>query len=325
MVINKNSQPVILVFGRDGQIGQALQEAFHELNRTVIFLGRTDCDLSDELSIQKILHHYEPTVIINAAAYTVVDAAELNAKQAFAINARAPALMAKYMANLSHGVFLHYSTEYVFADTQASAYTEVDRAGPMNLLNIYGQSKLLGEQAIQEGFAGDSQVGTDSVNQGPRYYILRTSGVYGAGNNFIRTMLRLAQQQDSLRVVMDQVGVPTSAEWLAQMTLGMLNSDANSGIYHVVPDGEASWYEVAVFAVETAIAAGASIEISKEEILPILSKEYAALAKRPHNSRLNHDKFKQVWDAMELEKSYPFWQEQVSSYVRQLLKNTGHR
>ncbi len=322
MVTNKDSQPVILVFGRDGQIGQALQEAFHGLNQAVVFLGRTDCDLFDEVSIQEILHHHRPRVIINAAAYTAVDDAELNQEQAFAMNAKAPALMAKYIANLSQGLFLHYSSDYVFADTQVSAYKEVDLAGPMDLLNVYGQSKLLGEQAIQEAFAGENQISLMPISQGSRYYILRTSGVYGAGNNFIKTMLRLAQQQESLRVVTDQVGVPTSAQWLAQMALGMLNSDANSGIYHVVPDGEASWHEVAVFAIETAIATGAPIEMTKEHISPILSKDYAALAKRPQNSRLNHDKFKQVWVGMGLEKSYPSWQEQVSSYVRQLLKNT---
>lgn len=316
MMINKGDQQTIVVFGRDGQIGQALQKHLRFMGQPVIFLGRDDCDLSDELALSKTLSECQARVIINAAAYTSVDQAELEVNQAFAVNARAPAVMANHIANVPRGILVHYSSDYVFADTQTLPYTETDAAGPMDQLGIYGQSKYLAEQAIQTAFSLQQSISHEL----PRYYVIRSSGVYGAGNNFIKTMLRLGYQQDLIRVVNDQVGVPCSADWLAQMTQFMIDSGAESGLYHVVPEGEASWCEVAQLVMDTAMALEQCPIKKSVTILPITTLEYAASAKRPLNSRLSHQKFKQLWSSKGFNRSYPVWQDQVVAYVRQVVE-----
>ena len=166
----------IVVFGRDGQVGKALQVCLNDLKVPAVFLGRNDCDLSNESSIREVLNRYQPQVIINAAAYTAVDKAESECELAFAINAKAPAVMAHYMANVAHGILVHYSSDYVFADTKQTAYLERDIAGPAEELSVYGQSKLAGEQVIEEAFnlAHDSGH-TDYADKFSRYFILRTS------------------------------------------------------------------------------------------------------------------------------------------------------
>ena len=269
-----HSRP-ILVFGRDGQIGRALQVCLKDFNVPAVFLGRADCDLSNEAAIRDVLNHYKPQVIINAAAYTAVDKAESERELAFAINAKAPAVMARHIANVANGILVHYSTDYVFADGKQTAYSEDDAAGSIEKLGVYGQSKLSGEQAIQETFNqphdSENVSSNKSYQDNPsRYFILRTSWVYGEGDNFIRTMLRLAVERDQLKVVADQVGAPSSAEWLAKVTVQMAGSRVQSGIYHAVPDGETSWYGLAVFAIETAISCGEGIEFKLKNILPIL-------------------------------------------------------
>lgn len=317
-----HSKP-ILVFGRDGQVGKALQICLKDLKVSVVFLGRADCDLSDEASITQVLNQYQPQVIINAAAYTAVDKAEGERELAFAINAHAPKVMAHYIANVSHGIFVHYSTDYVFADTKKSAYLESDVTGPVDQLSIYGQSKLAGEQVIEEVF----NLVQDSGHIGyhdkfSRYFILRTSWVYGDGGNFIRTMLRLAGERDQLKVVADQVGVPTLASWLAEIGIQMAGPRVESGIYHAVPDGETSWHGVAVFAIESAVSAGEGIKVKLENILPILATDYPLPAKRPYNSRLGNQKLKDALSKMAYTHGYPNWQEQVEAYVRSYVEQT---
>ena len=144
----------VVVFGRDGQVGRALQVCLKDLKVPAVFLGRSDCDLSNESSIRGVLNRYQPQVIINAAAYTAVDKAESADQRelAFAINAVAPKIMAEYAAAMANGILVHYSTDYVFADTKKEAYLESDPVGPIEHLNIYGQSKLAGELAIKEAF-----------------------------------------------------------------------------------------------------------------------------------------------------------------------------
>jgi dTDP-4-dehydrorhamnose reductase len=318
----------ILVFGRDGQVGQALQTCLKDLKVPVVFLGRSECDLSSESSITQVLNRYQPQVIINAAAYTAVDKAEDPQEKslAFAINAKAPELMARYMANVAHGILVHYSTDYVFADSKQSAYLESDLTGPVDQLSVYGQSKLAGEQAIQETFKEALNVAHDYSRDSDcpsyqdkftRYFILRTSWVYGDGGNFIRTMLRLAAERDQLKVVADQVGVPTSAQWLAELGVQMAGSRVESGIYHAVPDGETSWHALAVFAIETAAACGEGIEIKSENIQAIPATDYPLPAKRPYNSRLNNDKLKKALSEMAFTGQYPHWREQVEQYVKE--------
>ncbi len=315
----------ILVFGRDGQVGRALQVCLKDLKVPSVFLGRTDCDLTGESSIVEVLNRYQPQVIINAAAYTAIDKAEnLGEREiAFAINAKAPAVMARYIANVAHGVLVHYSTDYVFADTKQDAYFEIDPVGPLEGLNVYGQSKLAGEQAIEEAFnlIHDS----DHVNYADkfsRYFILRTSWVYGDGGNFIRTMLRLAAERDQLKVVADQVGAPTSAQWLAEIGLQIAGSRVESGIYHTVPDGETSWHGLAVFAIETAASFGESIKVRSENILPIPATGYPVPVKRPYNSRLSNAKLKKALSGMAFTSQYPDWREQVEAYVEEYVSNS---
>ena len=311
-----HSKP-ILVFGRDGQVGKALQVCLKDLRTPAVFLGRDECDLANEGEIREVLNRYQPQVIINAAAYTAVDKAESEREIAFAINAKAPQVMAHYIANISHGVLVHYSTDYVFADTKTAAYSEIDLVGPADQLCIYGQSKLAGEQAIEEAFNLAHDSGHDKYqDRFSRYFILRTSWVYGDGGNFIRTMLRLAGERDQLKVVADQVGAPTSAGWLAEVGVQMAGSRVESGIYHTVPDGETSWHSLAVFAIETAVTAGEGIELKSENILPIPATDYPLPAKRPYNSRLSNVKLKKALSEMAFTGQYPHWNEQVEHYVK---------
>jgi dTDP-4-dehydrorhamnose reductase len=307
-----HSKPIV-IFGRDGQVGKALQFCFKDLRLPVVFLGRSDCDLSNESSIREVLDRFQPQVIINAAAYTDVDQAEVERELAFVINARAPQMMAQYIANIAHGVLIHYSTDYVFADTKKMAYSETDTAGPMSELSIYGQSKLAGENAIQEAF---------EATQDSKYFIMRTSWVYGEGENFIHTILRLAGERDQLKVVADQVGVPTSAQWLAEITLQMAGSELESGIYHVVPDGETSWHSLAVFAIQGAAAAESVIQVKSENILPVSAANYPSPVKRPSNSRLSNTKLKKALSGMSFISEYPDWHEQVEMYVRDLVRSS---
>jgi dTDP-4-dehydrorhamnose reductase len=325
----------ILVFGRDGQVGKALQLYLKDLKAPVVFLGRSDCDLSNELAVRDVLHRYQPQVIINAAAYTAVDKAESERELAFAINAKAPAVMAQYMVNVAHGIFVHYSTDYVFADTKQTAYSEADIAGPLEELSVYGQSKLAGELAIQEAFNSSYVLSDEFAQQSSaasfgdqvsKYFILRTSWVYGDGGNFIRTMLCLAGERDQLKVVADQIGAPTSAEWLAEVGVQMAalaaHSDIALGIYHAVPDGETSWHGLAVFAIETAASCGEGIEVKSENILPIPATDYHLPAPRPYNSRLNNEKLKKVLAGSGFAGQYPQWQDQVSEYVSRIVKES---
>ncbi len=328
-----HSKP-ILVFGRDGQVGRALQVCFKDLKSPVVFLGRYDCDLSNEFSIREVLNRYQPQVIINAAAYTAVDKAESADQRelAFAINAMAPKIMAQYAAGVAHGILVHYSTDYVFADTKKTAYLETDEVGPVDQLCIYGQTKLAGELAIKEAFdlnvfstygnlrdgvGGLEVVEANQLSSVPRYFILRTSWVYGDGSNFIRTVLRLAVERDQLKVVFDQVGAPTSAQWLAEVGIQMAESRIESGIYHAVPDGEVSWHGLAVFAIETAASYGEGIEVKTENILPIPSTDYPVPAARPYNSRLSNQKLKKALSEMAFAGQYPHWCNQVEQYVKE--------
>jgi dTDP-4-dehydrorhamnose reductase len=317
-----HSRP-ILVFGRDGQVGRALQLCLNDLKAPAVFLGRADCDLTNESSIFEILNRYQPQVVINAAAYTAVDRAESEVNFAFAINTKAPELMARYIANVAHGILVHYSTDYVFADTKQDAYFETDTVGPVKNLNVYGQSKLAGEQAIEEIFNLVRDSGHASyVDNFARFFILRTSWVYGDGGNFIRTMLRLATERAQLKVVADQVGVPTSAQWLAEIGLQIAGSQVESGIYHAVPDGEISWHGLAVFVIETAVSCGEGIGVKPENILPIPAIDYPVPAKRPYNSRLSNAKLKKALSEMALSGQYPDWQEQVKAYVKEYVSNS---
>jgi dTDP-4-dehydrorhamnose reductase len=311
----------ILVFGKDGQLGRAFQgqlkHSAFQAGNSIHFVGRGECDLSISSEVAKLLNTFKPELIINAAAYTAVDKAEAESDLAFVINANAPELMAKYAAQ--HGAtLLHFSTDYVFDGSKKGTYTENDEVNP---LGIYGKSKEAGEYAIAAAFA-NSLVG--------RYAILRTSWVYGDGNNFIKTILRLAKERSALRVINDQYGVPTGAAWLAEVGTHLALNDGQlrqftSGIYHAVPQGETNWYGLACLAVQAAIDVGQQLQASPDAISPIPASEYPLPAPRPMNSRLSTNKLKIELERLGLMSKLPHWNspwdEQVRAYVKQLFIN----
>ena len=305
----------ILVFGKDGQLGRAFQELFSDLKIPAIFIGRKECDLTNRQAIDAILNRYQPTIIFNAAAYTAVDKAESESEVAFKVNQAAVAEMASYIANVSKGTLVHFSTDYVFDGKKQAPYTEDDATNP---LGVYGKSKLAGEDAIQECFQ-------NSTSEVSKYFILRTSWVYGDGGNFIRTMLKFAAERDQLRVIVDQQGVPTNALWLAKVALELSQSSADSGIYHTVPDGETTWHGLALYVIELARQLGEGIKVPSERIEPIPASDYPLPAPRPKNSRMTNQKLKSALSDMAFEDNFPKWQDQVAeyvtSYVQQSLKS----
>ncbi|MBU3542198.1 dTDP-4-dehydrorhamnose reductase [Polynucleobacter sp. MWH-Loch1C5] len=302
----------ILVFGKDGQVGKALQIQLAGQN-DVIFLGREECDLANTQNLKKTIEHHNPHIIINASAYTAVDKAQTEKELAFKINEKVPRIMAEHIAQVS-GTLIHYSTDYVFDDTKSvpESYLETDPAGPIESLGIYGQSKLAGEEAIQK---------ICQKNPSANFYILRTSWVYGDGNNFIKTMLRLATEREQLKVVCDQWGVPTSAHWLAHLALLFFRNPATSGIYHAVPHGRTNWYELAVFAIEAAKRFGQSFQLETKNIVAIPATEYPLTAPRPYNSLLNNNKLERFMASLPYPQIIPHWDEEVLQYVEHLVSS----
>lgn len=304
--------PKYLIIGSNGQVGRALKDLVatkYPLN--AVFLNRQDCDLENVDQLALIISKIKPQVIINASAYTKVDQAENESSLAYAINEGSVAVMARYVAQQNGGVLIHYSTDYVFDGVANQPYFETDQVNP---LSIYGQSKLAGEKVIQESFK--------SAHTSSKFFILRTSWVYGDGGNFIRTMLRLAGEREQLKVVADQIGVPTSAQWLAEVAIQMTKLNISSGIYHTVPDGEVSWYGLAMFAIETAATFGKGIKVKSDNILPISATEYNLPAPRPYYSRLSNAKLKKVFDLTPFAGQYPQWQNQVAEYVKKIVQES---
>ena len=327
----------ILVFGKDGQLGKAFKAVFDanklgELH-SITYVGRAECDLSNADAIAELLNRIKPDLLINAAAYTAVDKAETEVDLAYAINAKAPEVMAIYAKR--HGAtFLHYSTDYVFDGSKKTPYIESDVRNP---LGIYGKSKAAGEDAIESVFKTNYHSIppiNDSVHTA-QYAILRTSWVYGDGGNFIRTILRLAKERDELRIISDQYGAPTSALWLAGVSLDLvLGEDRQlkhfpSGIYHAVPSGQTTWYGLAALAIYSAIEAGALLKTKPEMIKPILAVEYPLPVPRPMNSRMATDKLRAILVNQHLEvfssynqaksgADFPEWDAMVREYVSDL-------
>ena len=315
----------ILVFGKDGQLGKAFQALLDSQLPTFVdkpniqYVGRSECDLSNASALTELLNQSQPDLILNASAYTAVDKAELESDLAFTINATAPEIMAQYAAK--HGAtFLHFSTDYVFDGEKYGYYLEDDIRNP---LGMYGKSKAVGEEAIAKKFAGSNNDG--------QYAILRTSWVYGDGGNFIRTILRLATERETLKVINDQYGVPTSAQWLAQMSLNLVLDEEGivcqfpSGIYHAVPAGETTWHGLASLAVQAASEAGATLKVMAEAIQPIPAVDYPLPAPRPMNSRMSTDKLYQVFesrgDMSKLQLLTQPWDIAVKAYVTKLAKD----
>lgn len=316
----------ILVFGKDGQLGKAFTALLGQIpvsaNMQITYLGRAECDLSNEAEVFLQLHLAKADLIINASAYTAVDKAETEVDLAFAVNAKAPELMASYAAE-NGATFLHYSTDYVFDGSKDGFYIESDARNP---LGIYGKSKAAGEAAVEKVFTNSSK---------GQFAIFRTSWVYGDGGNFIRTMLRLAKDREELKVIHDQHGVPTSAEWLAQVSLDLaLDSQLQlkqfpSGIYHAVPAGETTWHDLASFVIQAALNAGVELKAKPDAIKPILAVEYPLPAPRPMNSRMDSAKLRSAlqngpakasnsYNEHQNVPNFPAWDGMVQEYVSKL-------
>ena len=311
----------ILIFGKDGQLGKAFRGLFDSLkllqSAQIQYIGREQCDLSDVSALEDLLNQSKADLIINASAYTAVDKAETEVDLAYAINARAPEIMAQYTEK--HGAtFLHYSTDYVFDGDKYGFYLEDDVRNP---LSVYGKSKAAGEVAIARIF---------STSTAGQYAIFRTSWVYGDGGNFIRTILRLAKEREELKIIADQYGVPTSADWLARVSLnlvlnvqGQLNAFP-SGIYHAVPTGETTWHVLATTAINAALEAGVVLKTYPKAIKAIQASEYLSPAPRPMNSRMSTDKLQSVlassssYNELVMSQGFPHWEVMVREYVQKL-------
>lgn len=272
----------LLITGADGQVGFELRRALASRGDVVAY-GRAECDLENEANIRVALRATRPAIIFNAAAYTAVDRAESEAARAGAVNGIAPGVMARWAAD-NDCVMIHYSTDYVFDGEKDSPYVETDSTNPQS---VYGKSKLQGEEAVRAA--------------GGQHLILRTSWVYGHhGHNFLKTILRLASERETLRIVADQVGAPTSAALIAKTTARIadkiLTESAGSGVYHLTAQGSTSWYDYACYIVDRATARGFGGLLPTDKIEPISTNDYPTPAKRPLNSRLNCAKLMDCFD-----------------------------
>ncbi|CDM61529.1 MULTISPECIES: dTDP-4-dehydrorhamnose reductase [Rhizobium] len=289
----------ILLLGKNGQVGR-------ELHRTLLPLGavtaleRRDLDMAATDTLPAILEAHAPDLIVNAAAWTEVDRAESTPDTAFRINADAPQIIARFARDRG-ATLIHYSTDYVFDGRKQRPYVESDDTNP---LNVYGQSKRAGEQAIKAS--------------GCRFVILRTSWVFSAtGANFINTILRLARERPTLRIVADQFGAPTSAELIADVTALAVaahrQGQFDSGIYHLTAQGQTSWHELAFYVVRRARELGFTLRTDVGDIEPIATEEYPLPAARPRNSLLNCDAL-----ASCLGLDLPYWSVHVDRMLDQL-------
>lgn len=293
----------ILLFGKNGQVGSALQIALRTRG-TVIVHDRTTCDLSDFDQLRSVINSVNPHIIVNAAAYTAVDRAENEKDLCFRVNSLAPGVIAEAAGRLD-AIFVHYSTDYVFNGEKLSAYLEDDRPDP---LNVYGRSKLDGDRAI--------------LASGARSIILRVGWVYGrTGQNFANTILRLARKQDRIAVVADQFGAPTSAGFIADVTAELIDraieADEPScfGIFHLAAAGRVSWHGYATELLREAHRLNFRLQAGPDEIVPISSEEYAAIAPRPKNSVLDTGKIQRAFSV-----HMPEWQVGVQQLVQELSK-----
>jgi dTDP-4-dehydrorhamnose reductase len=292
----------ILLLGKNGQVGWELQRALAPLG-DVVALDRHSTehcgDIANLEALRATLQAVAPDIIVNAAAYTAVDKAEGDQASAWTINADAPRVMAEAAA-ASGAWLVHYSTDYVFDGTGTGLWTE---DSPVSPVNFYGASKLAGEQAI--------------IATGCKHLIFRTSWVYGArGNNFAKTMLRLAKDRETLNVIADQLGAPTGAELLADVAAHAIiqaqGEPAVSGVYHLAPQGEISWHGYAQFVIDFAKAQGEVLAVNA--VLPIPTTAYPTPAARPLNSRMDTRKLRDTFSL-----HLPDWQRGVTRMLMEVL------
>jgi dTDP-4-dehydrorhamnose reductase len=297
----------ILITGVNGQVGFELTRALAPLGE-ILPISRDQLDLTDDLAITKLLNELQPDVIVNPAAYTAVDKAESDEQIAYAVNSGAPAVMAKWVDD-HKALLVHYSTDYVFDGEKAAAYLEEDEVNPQS---VYGASKQQGEAAINTATS--------------RHIILRTSWVFGAyGHNFLKTMLRLASERDALSIVNDQIGAPTSAALIADVTAHIVRDylafgeefiEECCGIFHLAAAGETSWHGYAQHVIALAEKSGMTLKIKAKDVKCIASSAYPTPVKRPANSRLDTEKLQAVFDLQ-----LPNWQDGVNHTFNMIRNN----
>ena len=271
----------ILLFGKGGQVGWELQRSLAPLGELIALDRHTtdyggkpiSGDFLNPDALASTVLAMQPDVIVNAAAYTAVDQAESDSTNAYTINALAPTAIAQAATKIG-AMLVHYSTDYVFDGQPGKPWIETDTPKP---LSVYGTSKLAGEQGI--------------TASGCKHFIFRTSWVYAArGNNFAKTMLRLAQERETLSVINDQIGAPTGADLLADVTAHALRSPAPSGIYHLAAAGSTTWFGYAQHIFAAARAHGVTLKLDDAQLKAISTRDYKTAAQRPLNSLLNCDK-----------------------------------
>lgn len=299
----------ILLTGVNGQVGHALKHALTQspLFADVVCLDRAQLDLTDADAISRAVDTFQPDLIINPAAYTAVDKAESEPELAYAINADAPKVLAEAAARIGAHL-IHFSTDYVYSGSKAAPYVESDETGP---LSVYGKSKLMGEEAIR--------------TVGLPHLIFRTSWVYGAyGNNFLKTVIRLATERDALRIVADQTGAPTSSRSIADALVNVLakiNADAHDeiyGIYHLVNAGKTTWHGFATAIVEEYLRMQQRkgwpvLKVTPAAIQAITTQEYPTPAVRPANSSLDCSKL-----ARDFSVRLPEWRDALTAEMKEL-------
>ncbi|OHZ01569.1 dTDP-4-dehydrorhamnose reductase [Salinicola sp. MIT1003] len=291
----------ILILGGSGQVGFELQRALAPLGNCIA-PGRRSLDLQDAAAVVRLLDELGPSLVVNAAAWTAVDAAEKSRDEAFRLNAALPAQLADYCASHS-AKLVHYSTDYVYPGGGDTAWQETSETGP---LSVYGKSKLAGDEAVLAS-------GADAL-------IFRTSWVYSArGHNFMKTMLRLAREREALRIVGDQIGAPTPARLIAEVTLLAVKQRGEGrlepGLYHLAPRGETNWHGFAQAIFRHAEALGETLRVKPDQVVSIATANYPTPARRPLNSRLSLEKVEQA-----LGITLPNWESQLQLTLAELLE-----
>lgn len=296
----------LVILAPNGQVGFELLRSLAPLGE-VIALSREDVDFILIDKLEEKIKHIAPSIIINAAAYTAVDKAESDEQAAFIINEKLPRMLAK-ICNDNDALLVHYSSDYVYPGNGEIPWTETDNTAP---LSVYGKSKLAGDKAI--------------ISHCSKYLIFRTSWVYAArGNNFMKTMIKLAQSRESLNVVNDQFGAPTPARLIAQVTalaVAKMLEDADSakmlsGIYHLAPSGYTSWHGFADEIFSRSKKCGVSLQLKESQFKGIPTEAYPTPAQRPKNSRMNLDKIEKTFGL-----TMPTWQSQLALTLEEYLQH----
>ncbi len=293
----------ILLFGANGQLGKDLEKVLSKSpNIDLISFDKSSCDITDEFSVKAKLKEFDPKVVINAAAYTKVDDAENNFDEARLINEVAVKNLSQH-CQINDSLLVHFSTDYVFDGQATSPITEISETNPVNL---YGYSKLLGDIALKDS--------------GCRYLNFRVSWVYGIwGNNFPKTIFRLCKENESVKIIEDQWGTPTSTIMISEIVLNCLQKalkkDSYYGLYHLCPQGKTNWYEFAKELISRLESKGIEFKCPASKIIPIKSEEYKTLAKRPGFSVLDSSKIKNTFDV-----NIKFWDKYLDQFLLEMIK-----